>query len=429
MSTLAPLSPHPRLLVRWFVQYNPFFTASALCVLGGVLLLSRALGQGADVALTGVLELYQWLVIGAAALLYRRLCEHRAGVILGVIALVLLVDPTLQVSALATSSEVALCALWVLSFALKWRALQWAFCLELNASARLLPPLVALLVVALPNLRLHGADVRTLPALAALAVFAVGAVAVIARPRVRSTRALGEVGALMFPRLLRGVALIGALGVAYQVWNAMLALGGRAVPPVLGAVLLVVAVAATRERVVWLALALAAFFLVPSASGAVLGPPLVTAALLMAARGRPPRFLVAAALGVVAAAALPVWRAGVVPWQAPTVIVVAAVATVALALLLWRRRAWSAVPALALVHAPWLVWSARALAPSDSTSWGALLLFSGFVLLPAGVVLHRRLSASLARREMTGGFADTAGPATPAGFGGARLSSAGGHAV
>ena len=35
---IDPFTPDPRLLVRWFVQYNPMFTASALCVLGGVLL-------------------------------------------------------------------------------------------------------------------------------------------------------------------------------------------------------------------------------------------------------------------------------------------------------------------------------------------------------------------------------------------------------
>jgi len=42
-AALSPLHPHPRLFVRWFVQYNPTFTASALCVLGGAgLLLSAA---------------------------------------------------------------------------------------------------------------------------------------------------------------------------------------------------------------------------------------------------------------------------------------------------------------------------------------------------------------------------------------------------
>ncbi len=419
MSTISPHSPHPRLLVRWFVQYNPFFTASALCVLGGGLLLSRALGQGADVALTGVLELYQWLVLGAAALLYRRLCEHRAGVILGVIALVLLVDPTLQLSALATSGERALCGLWVVLFALKWRALQWAFCLELTPSARWLPPVIALGVAALPNLRLAGADGRVLPALMALAVFAVGCALVLAPPRARSRRALGDVGAAMFPRLLRGAALIGALGLAYQGWNATLALGPRALPPVLGAVLLVLGVAAARERSTWLAVALGALFLLPSPAGAAIGPALVTAALLVAARRRPPRFLVAAALGALGAAALPVWREGIAPWHAPSVWVVAAAVSVALVLLWWRRRAWSALPALALVHAPWLLWSARALAPSSSTSWGALLLFGGFVLLPAGILLHRRLSASLARSAAAGVAFDAACPSTSAGIGGA----------
>src|SRR5690349_7049422 len=106
----STLTPHPRLVVRWFIQYNPFFTASALCVLGGILLARQALGSSADVALTIVLELYQALVIAIAALLYRRLLERRPAAILGVIALVFLVDPTLQLSALAASHAFAMSA-------------------------------------------------------------------------------------------------------------------------------------------------------------------------------------------------------------------------------------------------------------------------------------------------------------------------------
>src|SRR4051794_33204172 len=98
-SAIEPFSPDPRLLVRWFVQYNPLFTMSALCVLGGVLLLSRHLQTNNDdvtLGLSFVVELYQWLLIGTAGLLFRRLNEHRPGVILGIIAVVFLVDPTLQ---------------------------------------------------------------------------------------------------------------------------------------------------------------------------------------------------------------------------------------------------------------------------------------------------------------------------------------------
>ncbi|MBI1946653.1 MAG: hypothetical protein HYS27_13220 [Deltaproteobacteria bacterium] len=370
MSNLSPLSPHPRLFVRWFVQYNPFFTASALCVLGGVLVLSRALGRDADVALTGVLEVYQWIVLGAAALLYRRLCEHRAGVILGLIALVLLLDPTLQLSALASSGQVWLCALWVLVFALKWRALQWAFCLELNATARLLPPAVAALVAALPNVQLLGLGAHLVPALLAVAVFALGVALVLVRPQVRSRRALGDVGSVMFPRVARGVALIVALGLAYQGWNAVLALGGGALRPAFGAALLVGAVAATRERHAWIAVLVGSLVLLPSAVGTLLGPALLAVALLLAARRHPPRVVLAV------------------------------------------------VPPLAMLHAAWLWRSACSLAPDTPTGWGALLLGAGFLLLPLGVVLHRRLSAVLARADGAARLLDASSPATSAGFGG-----------
>lgn len=153
---IEPFSPDPRLLVRWFVQYNPLFTMSALCVLGGVLLLSRHLQTTSDDVTLGisfVVELYQWMLIGTAGLLYRRLNEHRPGVILGVIAVVFLVDPTLHLSALATSEHLGMCALWVVLVAAKLHALQYAFCLRLSLAARVVPVLGALLVAVLPNAR------------------------------------------------------------------------------------------------------------------------------------------------------------------------------------------------------------------------------------------------------------------------------------
>src|ERR1044071_9674827 len=157
--TQSTLAPHPRLFVRWFVQYNPMFTASALCVLGGVLLLSCALGKDACVALAGVLVLYQWIVIATAALLYRRLLERRPAAILGVIQLAFMIDPTLQLSSLAggasdgDAASIATTVWWVVSFALKLRALEHAFHLRLYHAPRVIPVVAAALTALVPNAR------------------------------------------------------------------------------------------------------------------------------------------------------------------------------------------------------------------------------------------------------------------------------------
>jgi hypothetical protein len=219
------LTPHPRLFVRWFVQYNPMFTASALCVLGGVLLVSCTLGTNADVILTFVLEAYQWLLIGTAALLSRKMVERRAAAILGLIELVFLVDPTLQLASLAGSESYLTMTLWLMLFCAKWSALAWAFELKLNRAARWLPPVGALLTTLVPNARLFGMDDRQLPLALAAGVLAM-AVAVIAwRPKVTTVHALGDVGTVMFPRLVKGAVAIALGGVVLQCWNATLAIG------------------------------------------------------------------------------------------------------------------------------------------------------------------------------------------------------------
>ena len=89
-----------RLLYRWFVEYNPLYFFSALCVLAGVLLVSRALPEagleGGRLILAGVVQLYELLLIGAAALLFRVAGQRRPAVMLAIVAIPFLFDWTFQ---------------------------------------------------------------------------------------------------------------------------------------------------------------------------------------------------------------------------------------------------------------------------------------------------------------------------------------------
>lgn len=407
-------------LRRWFVQYDPTFTASALCVLGGVLLAQRGFGADASLALTAILELYQWLVIGVAALLYRRLNEHRSATILGFVALVFLVDPTLQLSALAGGGHVAATIAWVALFAAKWRALEHAFRLRVSWSVRVLAPVVAACVAALPNARVLDVPDDVLPGALGIAVFLVGSAFVLAPPVIASRRALAEVGATMFPRCVRAVAWIGGAGVAYQLVNALLALGAEAFAPVACAALLVLVVRARSEGGTW-ALAfvagVVAAIAVPDGRGPhgelVVFASLLACALLLASRRLAPRVLVVGVLAAVASVAVvvpPSERATSVAFLA-----VGGVATFALLVVLVKRRAWSAAPALALLHARTVVDVARFVrdaAPDGPETYAAALLLAGFALVPVGVVLHRRLARGLDDAPARAGA-----PATPAAIG------------
>ncbi len=415
MNTTTERSVEPRLLVRWFVHYNPLFTLSALCVLGGVLLLSRHLQRSADdvsAGLSVVVELYQWVLIGSAGLLYRRLNEHRPGVILGVIALVFLADPTLQLSALASSSHVGACVLWVVLVAAKLHALQFAFCLQLSLSARVLPVLGAAVVAVLPNARLFEDVADDVPVFLAVGIFVLGVIASLAPLRVTSSRALGEVGLEMFPRLMQAAAVIGVVGALYQGGNAVFALGGAAALPMVGAVVLVglMQVPRSLEWLLWGALGLSGIWFA-GAHLEQLGCVLAAVSLLIAARHNAPRVLTAG-LVVAAMPSLLIQRHDLL--QAPTLhIMVALLLTTALIAVLIKRRAPSALVALVAVHhRTVLLVVVPSLNAQYTGTWGVVLVGAGFVMLPLGVYAHRRLSTSLALDDALLALDDVAAPTT-----------------
>ncbi len=81
-------------LHRWFVQYNPLYFASALCILAGVFLVARELPQdafGSKLGVAACTELYQLLLIGGAVVLLRAGLKRPAA-ILGITAFVFILD-------------------------------------------------------------------------------------------------------------------------------------------------------------------------------------------------------------------------------------------------------------------------------------------------------------------------------------------------
>lgn len=85
-------------LHRWFVQYNPLYVVSAMCVLAGAMLVARGLPSDAmrsHLLVTAVVQLYQFLLIGGAWLLVRA-GQRRAAVLLGLAAFAFLFDVTLD---------------------------------------------------------------------------------------------------------------------------------------------------------------------------------------------------------------------------------------------------------------------------------------------------------------------------------------------
>jgi hypothetical protein len=81
-------------LHRWFVQYNPLYFASALCILAGVFLVARELppdALGSKLGVAACTELYQLLLVGGAVVLLRAGLKRPAA-ILGIAAFVFILD-------------------------------------------------------------------------------------------------------------------------------------------------------------------------------------------------------------------------------------------------------------------------------------------------------------------------------------------------
>lgn len=109
------------LMHRWFVQYNPLYFASALFVLLGVVLLTRDpldWGHG-QLALAGLIQLYEFALIGGAALLFNMPGQRRPAVILGIVAMAFSFDLTFRTEALASLGSHWISAAWVALFAIK----------------------------------------------------------------------------------------------------------------------------------------------------------------------------------------------------------------------------------------------------------------------------------------------------------------------
>ena len=74
---------HDRWIYYWFVQYNPFFFFSALCVLIGMYLVTTGLSDWytGQLVLASVMNVYELCLILGAVLLFRVAGKRRPGVI------------------------------------------------------------------------------------------------------------------------------------------------------------------------------------------------------------------------------------------------------------------------------------------------------------------------------------------------------------
>lgn len=161
-STSQPLSVNPDylndLIYHWFVKYNPLYFVSALCFLGGVFLASKGMRSinciDGQVLLTGIIELYQLLLLTCSLILFRVISQTRPAVILAIMNIFFLFDCTYQTEHISSVQSIGgfWTVLWIMLFALKLKSLTAIFRLKIPVVGFLVPIFAAIGIAGAPYL-------------------------------------------------------------------------------------------------------------------------------------------------------------------------------------------------------------------------------------------------------------------------------------
>jgi hypothetical protein len=374
---------------RWFVQYNPLYFFSALCVLAGVLLISRSLPEvGLDrgrLFLAGVVQLYELLLIGAAALLFRAAGQRRPAVMLAIVAIPFLFDWTFQTETLSVVGEAGIiaAAVWAALVPIKMLLLAWTFRLRGPAILLLILAVASAVVAGMPQVMNRTAIDAGLLHLGSLWLFAALVAAVLRLwPKVRSSEKLEPWGHTVLLRTLRaaGVMWAGLYLMHAGTWMIQFNVDPhplQAVPFVLLLPFLI-----RHESLAWL-----------SAAGAVaistlypttVAPTAAFVGLLFVIHAyglRQKRAYVGALLSFHIGLWTTGWQGGPFP---PSDLLLSLITAAALLGVAWKSRLPTAVVAAVLV---------LLLVPRSILEWGITVLAIGFIALLAGVMInwHNRL--------------------------------------
>jgi hypothetical protein len=409
----APGEPlNPRLVWRhWFVHFNPLYVLSALSILGGVFLVNRhfdrldtGLSLQPHIALFGVVQAYELLILGGAAFLVRRAGAVRPAVLLALLECLFLFDGTLRLESLLLRGPglVGISAAWLLLTFVKMWGLAAALRvpLRLRHYASIAGAATALLLVV--HLLAHPATPKPLVLTIAAWLGALVILALDVADAPRSPLAVTDEQRERAARCTRGAFRILTGAYFFHVWGHLL-IGGpadgswiAAVVPQLGAFCLASALRRSDAAGIWGAglLTLVSALPVPAAM------PYALCVVAMAFawgvwRGTRGGLGTGAAFAVYAALWLSEWRGGgeplpplpdIVSW--PTLALL-----VALAIAAWLARERAAMILLSAGTFGAAYDLALRLLPETELGLGILLLSVGFALLVIGLAVNWWLRA------------------------------------
>ncbi len=380
-----------RLIDHNFVEYNPLFFFSALCILVGVMLASGGLGEigwkKGQLLLAVVVQAYEILLIAATALLFRAARQKRPAVILGLTAAVFLFDWTFRTESMGTigNGGSMAAAVWAMMIPLKLFLLCWVFRLRIRVPLILIPSLAAVGIALAPHVLLAADEYRPLIHLGVTWLGTALAAAVsLLRPRLETDMVLSDWGRTVIRRA--GKAIWGIWAGLYAVhliaWAVQFGVtigAAHAVPA-----LLLVALLSRRKIEAWVWTCCAASVLISVSTPITVAPTALVAGVILALAARETgrrRLLVGSVLAIRLAVLTLGWQAGPLPESTAVGTAVIVAALIAMGVLLRLPSAYVAAGLLALpvvIH----------YTPRNSLEWGTSLLAIGFLSLIVGVAIN-----------------------------------------
>jgi len=387
------------------VQFNPLYFISAMCMLFGVFLVARNIEtlapkspERVQLVLFVVIQAYEWMLIGGAALLARRAGVVRPAVIMALLETVFLFDCTFRLESVVFLGPLAyaLTGAWFLLTLIKARLL--AAALRLQLPLRLLAAIGASALGVVASIHwLSQADTDKLLVLQVAAWFGTLVMVLLDRrlPDIPCEFAQTETQTLIANRCIRGGFRLLTGFYFYHLWSYMLIAGGPEIVipgllPQVGAFMLLQLVLRSRDSDLW-KFALLTFCAALPAPAAVPYAALLLAAVLgyrvwRGARGGLAAFAALAAYVGAWLFGMSTWKdalppPGLLSWQSVSLFA-------ALVAIAWRLRDPLALASLAS-GAGYLVYRfGSSWFPRSELAWGILLLVAGFVALGAGIAIN-----------------------------------------
>jgi hypothetical protein len=393
-----------QLIHYWFVQYNPLYFFSALCVLAGVYLLALELDGNpaitangdwslAQMLLFAVIQLYELLLIAAAGFLVHKVGLVRPAVILTLLEGVFLFDCTFRletISHLGITGTVLTVA-WVVLIPVK----VWL----LGRALRLKVPLSVIglaagggagLALMMQSLGMPGVDRSVVILAVTWWGAALIACAVTLAPRISRADAPDDASDSVCARIAKSLLLLLGGIYFYHVLNYITWIGvddHAVMAPMIGTIFLLFSLLRPYEREIWLGIVIALLASLPYPAATFPMCLFVTGILLYQARqSGNARFVV----GAVLSAYLATWTfaftiSGHLP---PPPVWSTVLAAALLGYLAWKLRELTAFLALAaggLLMAVRYDFNPLLLLPQSRLSTGILLVAVGFLALTVGV--------------------------------------------